>query len=96
MLKDNQRVNVPVDDQAQAAGTQNVEWAVERILAGDFPMRPHRAKCADCDFRSICPAAPQEFATPVLPPAIYTPNGQKMVLAFRQFEPAAGAARQNP
>jgi DNA helicase-2/ATP-dependent DNA helicase PcrA len=96
LLKDNQRDDVPVDDQAQAAATQNGEWAVERILAGDFPMRPHAAKCADCDFRSICPKIPEGFGTQAQPPAIYTPNGQMMVLAFRLFEPTARPAVQNP
>ena len=45
-LKDNQRIDVPVDDAAVEAAVANVEWAVDRVLDGDLPMRPHPAKCA--------------------------------------------------
>lgn len=55
LLKDNQRIDVPVDDDAVAAAITNVEWAVGRILDQDFPMRPHPDKCPSCDFRSLCP-----------------------------------------
>ena len=45
LLKDGQRVVVPVGDEAVKSAVSNVEWAAERIIAGDFPMRPHKDKC---------------------------------------------------
>ena len=61
LLKDNQRVEVPIADIALDAAIANIEWAVRGILASDFPMRPHPEKCNACDFRSICPRTPQPF-----------------------------------
>ena len=52
LLKDNQRVKVPITQEAVDAALTNIEWAVEGILKSDFPMRPHRDKCDGCDFRS--------------------------------------------
>jgi DNA helicase II / ATP-dependent DNA helicase PcrA len=85
LLKDNQRVEVPVTAEALQAAIQNVEWAVERVLASDFPMRPHQEKCGDCDFQMICPKRPEQFRTTAMPPEIQTPDGPKRVQAFRQF-----------
>ena len=51
LLKDNQRIEVPVDDAAIEAAIANVEWSVDRIIDGDFPMRSHPPKCAACDSR---------------------------------------------
>jgi len=51
LLKDNQRIEVPVDDAAIEAAIVNVEWSVDRIIDGDFPMRPHPSKCEACDSR---------------------------------------------
>lgn len=88
LLKDNQRVEVPVDDAAVAAALANVEWSVDRIIAGDFPMRPHPTKCGRCDFRSLCRAAPQPFATDEVPPPIHTPGGEiEMARAFSEYSP---------
>ncbi|WP_436980351.1 hypothetical protein [Streptomyces sp. enrichment culture] len=39
LLKDGQRVSVPVDADAVDAAVTNVNWAVGRIIAGDFPQR---------------------------------------------------------
>lgn len=89
LLKDGQRLEVPVDDQAVAAALHNVEWAVDRITAGEFPARPEREKCSSCDFRKICPMTPAAFAGTDVPPAIHVPGnpGQRMALAFRAFDP---------
>jgi DNA helicase-2/ATP-dependent DNA helicase PcrA len=87
LLKDNQRQQVPVSDEAVNSAVANVEWAVDRILANDFPMRPHPEKCKDCDFRAICRARRQEFqhgAAP--PPPIHTPAGTRLARAFSQVE----------
>jgi DNA helicase-2/ATP-dependent DNA helicase PcrA len=89
MLKDNQRIEVPITAEAVAAALTNVEWAVQGILASDFPMRPHRGKCEKCDFRMICPRTPQQFrAQSGLPPAIHLPGDvTEMPRAFSLFEP---------
>jgi ATP-dependent DNA helicase UvrD/PcrA len=92
LLKDNQRVQVPVTEAAVDAAVANVEWAVERILAGEFPMRPQAAKCSDCDFRLICQKQPQEFTTNELPPDIQIPGGNRRVLAFSAFDPTGAGA----
>jgi DNA helicase-2/ATP-dependent DNA helicase PcrA len=89
LLKDNQRVNVPIDQAAIAAAMANVEWAVQGILNADFPMRPQKEKCAECDFRMICPATPQNFSahTPAPPPALHLPGGQQETArAFSRFD----------
>ena len=86
LLKDNHRMAVPVTDEAIAAAVTNVEWAVGRIVAGDFPMRPHPQKCESCDFRALCPKVPQAFSSDRTPPPIHTPDGPKSVLAFSQFQ----------
>ena len=87
LLKDNQRIDVPVDDEALRAAIENVEWAVDRILKGDFPMRPHQAKCASCDFSALCSRVPEEFATNEYPPQIHIPGeaSLQMARAFSEF-----------
>ena len=61
LLKDNQRIAVPITQEAVEAALANIEWAVEGILESEFPMRPHPDKCGRCDFRSICPKTPRGF-----------------------------------
>lgn len=87
-LKDNQRIEVPVTEEATQAAVENVEWAVDRIIAGDFPMRPHGEKCEECDFKALCPKIPQPFGTEMMPPPIHVPAaaGSQMALAFSKFE----------
>lgn len=87
-LKDNQRVEVPVNTEAIGAAIANVEWAVDRVIAGDFPMRPHRNKCERCDFRALCPRVAQQFGTSTLPPSIHVPKDPRieMARAFSEFE----------
>lgn len=81
-LKDNRRVDVPVDDEAVRAAVRNVEWAVRRIVAGDFPARPQRSKCDGCDFALLCAQNRQDFTTAEQPPPIHLPGGQVMAGAF--------------
>lgn len=76
LLKDGQRVAVPVDDQAVADAVTNVEWAVERIIAGDFPKRPSPGKCAACDFRKLCDQQLEPFTAPHQPPPLHLPGGR--------------------
>jgi DNA helicase-2/ATP-dependent DNA helicase PcrA len=89
LLKDGQRVEVPVDDAAVEAAVANVEWAVERILDSDFPMRPHPDKCDACDFQALCAQRAENFKVDDLPPEIHLPDplGQRRARAFSQYEP---------
>jgi len=83
LLKDNRRIQVPVDPSAVRAAVSNVEWAVQGILARHFPARPHAAKCQKCDFRDLCGKTGQEFDKALgAPPPIHTPYGQFLAKAF--------------
>lgn len=53
LLKDNSCINVPVNNEALKVAIENVDWAVDRILEGDFPIRPHRVKCDTRDFNIL-------------------------------------------
>ena len=87
MLKDNQRIEVPISQEAVDAAMANIEWAVQGILHADFPMRPQREKCTDCDFRVICSRITQEFEEHTPPPALHLPGGSmEMARAFSRFE----------
>ena len=88
-LKDNQRVNVSITDDALDAAIANIEWAVQGILASDFPMRPHPEKCDACDFKAICAKVPQDFSKlTTQPPALHIPDGRETARAFSQYRPA--------
>lgn len=78
LLRDGQRVEVPVDEDAIEAAVQNVEWAAERIVAGDFPMRPHPGKCGECDWRRICSQSYEEFETSEVPPPLHVPGTPRL------------------
>lgn len=80
LLKDNQRVNVPVHEEAINAAISNIEWAVDRIINNDFPMRPYVGKCAKCDFAKLCSKQRQEFHIGTIPPEIYL-SGDRRQLA---------------
>lgn len=73
------RVNVPITDEAVESAIQNIEWAVNRILEGEFPMRPSNGKCEECDFRKICSKQRQDFNSTEVPSPIHIPetNGKK-------------------
>jgi DNA helicase-2/ATP-dependent DNA helicase PcrA len=87
LLKDGQRIDVPVDDEAVAAAVANVEWGVERILARDFPMRPADEKCEKCDYGALCAKQPEEFSTNEIPPPIHLIGGElRLSRAFSEFE----------
>ena len=86
LLKDNQRMEVPITQDAVDAALANVEWAVTGILESEFPMRPHPAKCGKCDFRSICPRTPQRFDGPSdIPPELHLPDRTEMARAFSLY-----------
>ena len=89
LLKDSQRIDVPVDDAAIAAALAVIEWAVAGIVAEDFPMRPHADKCSACDFAKICPKIPQAFRNADVPPPLHVPGvpGGRLPPAFALFDP---------
>jgi DNA helicase-2/ATP-dependent DNA helicase PcrA len=94
-LRDSKRVDVPISDEAERAALDTVEWAVDRIVASDFPMRPHPDKCnglrdkRPCDWAKICPKVAREFTGGDAPPAIAVPAPDKelAILAFREYDP---------
>ncbi|MFZ5643050.1 MAG: ATP-dependent helicase [Bacillota bacterium] len=88
LLKDNQRVEVPVDEQAVNAAVGNIEWAVDRIIHEDFPMRPHGDKCVECDWSLLCRKEPGNFETGSIPPPIRVPGDTRedMVAAFSEYD----------
>lgn len=87
LLKDNQRVDVPVTSSAVDAAVENVEWAVARVVDGDFPMRPHVEKCRQCDFQALCPQKLEQFRTESRPPSIHIPGGQRqMARSFSEVD----------
>ncbi|MDH4617378.1 ATP-dependent DNA helicase [Brevibacillus sp. AY1] len=89
LLKDNKRIDIPVSKDAITAAIGNINWAVERILDNDFPMRPCSKKCNSCDISRICSQTPQQFInTNNMPPKIHIPVENKTVSirAFSEFE----------
>ena len=90
LLKDGQRIEVPVSEDAVESAVQNVEWAAERIIAEDFPMRPHPEKCGECDWQRLCPQSHEEFEVDEQPPPLHLPESQhRMVRAFSEAISAA-------
>lgn len=87
LLKDNQRVEVPITQEAVDAALANIEWAVTGILESDFPMRPHPDKCAGCDFIAICPGTAQNFSIlTTVPPELHLPGRREMARAFSLYQ----------
>lgn len=68
------RIEVPVSEDAINAAIGNIQWAVEKILSHEFPMRPSRLKCQECDFNKICAKVRQEFSNDQRPPEIQIPT----------------------
>lgn len=68
------RVNVPISEDAINSALENIEWAVNRILEGEFPMRPSQTKCAECDFEKICSKQREDFISSEIPSPIQIPE----------------------
>ncbi|HEX6982894.1 MAG TPA: ATP-dependent DNA helicase [Balneolaceae bacterium] len=85
-LKDNQRVDIPVHDEALERALKNVEWAVQGVIGRDYPMRPEMKKCEDCDFSRLCSKRIENFSVQDTPPPIITPDGETMVGSFSQVD----------
>jgi DNA helicase-2/ATP-dependent DNA helicase PcrA len=83
LLKDNQRIEVPIDAESIRAAVENVEWAVKGILEQDFPMRPSAKKCEECDFNRLCAQRMEQFRVNAdTPPPIMTPAGPSVAAAI--------------
>ncbi|PKN86852.1 MAG: ATP-dependent helicase [Deltaproteobacteria bacterium HGW-Deltaproteobacteria-1] len=92
LLKDNQRIQVPINQEAVDAALANIEWAVNGILESDFPMRPHPDKCSKCDFKKICPGIPQDFVVlTTTPPELHLPGRREMARAFSLYQGTSNA-----
>jgi DNA helicase-2/ATP-dependent DNA helicase PcrA len=90
LLRDNKRVSVPIDPTAIDAAVGNVEWAVNRVLAGDFPRRPAPEKCGSCDFLMLCSRQLEPFQVDDLPPSIHLPGGRtQLARAFSEVVESA-------
>jgi len=88
LLKDGQRITVPVDQTSIEHAVQNVEWAARRIIDAEFPMRPHPKKCSTCDWQLLCPQIPENFNTEERPPPLNLPGPKsQMVQALTPPEP---------
>ena len=68
------RIDVPISDEAMLSAIANIQWAVDRIIHGDFPMRPSTNKCGECDFKKICAKRRQQFTNEQSPPEIHIPT----------------------
>jgi DNA helicase-2/ATP-dependent DNA helicase PcrA len=85
------RIDVPISDEAINAAIGNIQWAVEKILTREFPMRPSRSKCEGCDFNKICAKVREEFSNDQSPAEIHIPtvNGVNSI-AVRCFSDVEG------
>ncbi|WP_258111678.1 ATP-dependent DNA helicase [Alicyclobacillus sp. SP_1] len=81
-LKNNKRVEIPVDESSVNRAIGAIEWAVKGILANDFPMRPCQANCGKCDFTALCVREHQPFRNQQTPPLINTPTGLRPIAAL--------------
>lgn len=81
-LKNNKRIEVPVDDASVQGAIGAIEWAVKGILQGDFPMRACEANCSKCDFRAMCGEKRQSFKKPQTLLQVNTPTGLKTIAAL--------------
>lgn len=89
-LKDNRRTAIPVDKDSVDSAIGAIEWAVQGILDGDFPMRACPQNCGSCDFKAMCAQKRQEFKSATQPPQINTPAGLKTIAAFENDDKGGG------
>lgn len=85
-LKNNKRIQVPVDETSVQNAIEAIEWAVKGILREDFPMRACKANCGKCDFKAMCKQKRESFKCSEIPPQINTPTGPKTIAALEEFE----------
>lgn len=85
-LKNNKRVEVPVDEMSVQNAVKSIEWAVKGILRQDFPMRACKSNCGCCDFKAMCKQKREQFNSSEVPPKINTPTGLKTIAALEDDE----------
>lgn len=83
-LKNNKRVNVPVDNESINNAIGVIEWAVKGIKQEDFPMRACTSNCKSCDYKAFCKQEKESFKRADIPPAINTPVGKMIIPAFEE------------
>ena len=81
-LKNNKRVEVPVDENSVNNAVEVMKWAIQGILHEDFPMRACASNCNKCDYRALCKQNREPFQRVEVPPSINTPIGEKDIAAF--------------
>lgn len=81
-LKNNKRVEIPVDESAISNSINAIEWAVKGIMQEDFPMRSCSSNCGMCDFKALCKQQSEDFKRRDTPPVITTPIGEQIIPAF--------------
>lgn len=86
ILKNNKRVEVPVDEISVQNAVKSIEWAVKGILTQDFPMRACESNCRHCDFKAMCKQKREPFNSSKVPPQINTPTGLKTIAALEEYE----------
>lgn len=91
LLRDNVRIEIPIDNNSIDSAVQNIEWAVDRIIEEDFPMRPSQEKCEACDFSKLCAKRYEDFTSEITPPPISVPVSVSvqplLVKSFSQIDP---------
>ena len=79
------------DARIMGAGHETLHQRVLGLMgktwsSGEFPMRPSRGKCAECDFRKICSKQKQEFVSTEIPSPIQIPQTNGItVIRVRSF-----------
>lgn len=86
ILKNNERVEVPVDDNSVESAIKSIKWAVKGILQEDFPMRACKTNCSRCDYKAMCKQDREEFKNKEVPPKINTPIGVKTIAAMEEID----------
>lgn len=83
-LKNNKRIEVPVDDKSVQHAINAIEWAVKGIIQNDFPMRACSSNCNHCDYKALCKQKREDFKRNDAPPTIITSVGEKVIAAYEE------------
>lgn len=83
-LKNNRRIEIPVDRESVESAISAIEWAVKGIMQDDFPMRACASNCSHCDYKALCMQRRENFKRDDIPPTINTPTGIKIIAAFEE------------
>lgn len=83
-LKNNKRIEIPVDKKSVDNAINAIEWAVKGIIQDDFPMRACASNCNQCDYKAFCKQKRESFKRNDVPPTVNTPVGVKINAAFEE------------